>query len=79
MSKTGILTYHKANNLGAVLQAYALQKTLNENLNQNAEIIDYDNGNFSEYGKNIIKNVYYFIKSKGFNNFRKNKLVLSKK
>lgn len=79
MSKTGILTYHKANNLGAVLQAYALQKTLNENLNQNAEIIDYDNGNFSEYGKNIIKNVYYFIKSKGFNNFRKNKLILSKK
>lgn len=79
MEKIGILTYHKANNLGAVLQAYALQKTLKENLKQDAEIIDYDNGNFSENGKNIIKNAYYFIKARGFNNFRKNKLVLSQK
>ena len=79
MEKIGILTYHKANNLGAVLQAYALQKTLNENLKQDAEIIDYDNGNFSENGKNIIKNTYYFIKARGFNNFRKNKLILSQK
>ena len=36
----GILTFHRAANYGAVLQAYALQQTLNE-LNLENEIIDY--------------------------------------
>ena len=38
--KTGILTYHNTRNCGALLQAYALQKTL-FNLGIDNEIIDY--------------------------------------
>lgn len=38
--KTGILTYHNARNCGAVLQAFALQKTM-YNLGAENEIIDY--------------------------------------
>lgn len=38
--KIGIVTYHKANNYGAVLQAYALYKYL-ENQGYNAEVVDY--------------------------------------
>ena len=79
MNKIGILTFHKANNLGAVLQAYALQTALNKKLKLNSEIIDYDNGGFSEYKKNLLKNIYYFVKSIGFNSFRKNRLVLSQR
>lgn len=38
--KAGILTFHNANNYGAVLQAYALQQKLIDN-NVDAKIIDY--------------------------------------
>jgi len=38
--KVGIITFHDANNYGAVLQAYALQKMV-ENLGEKVEIIDY--------------------------------------
>lgn len=38
--KTGILTFHRANNYGSVLQAYALLKTI-EQLGFNCEIIDF--------------------------------------
>lgn len=40
--KIGILTFHRAHNYGAVLQAYALQEYL-FSLNQNVEFIDYKN------------------------------------
>ena len=36
----GILTFHRAANYGATLQAFALVKTIRK-LNENAEIIDY--------------------------------------
>jgi hypothetical protein len=40
--KFGILTYHNANNFGAALQAYALQRFLNTNFGDGqAEVIDY--------------------------------------
>lgn len=39
--KIGILTFHNAINYGGVLQAYALQKCLNEITGIEAEIIDY--------------------------------------
>ncbi len=39
--KVGVLTFHWADNPGAVLQAYALCKVV-ENLGHDAEIIDYD-------------------------------------
>ncbi len=38
--RVGILTFHRAYNYGAVLQAYALQKKLND-MGVNSEIIDY--------------------------------------
>ncbi len=41
MKTIGIITVHKINNYGSVLQAYALQKVL-ENMGFCAEIIDYD-------------------------------------
>lgn len=40
MKRVGILTFHRAENIGAVLQAYALCKTL-ESLGAEPEIIDY--------------------------------------
>lgn len=39
--KIGIVTFHDANNYGAVLQAYALQETI-KNLSPNAEVYIYD-------------------------------------
>lgn len=41
MKSIGIITIHKINNYGSVLQAYALQKVC-EDLGYKAEIIDYD-------------------------------------
>ena len=41
MNKVAILTFHRTNNYGAALQAYALQKVLNEKYE--AEILDYRN------------------------------------
>lgn len=38
--KIGIITFHRANNFGAVLQCYALQETL-RHLGYEAEVIDY--------------------------------------
>jgi hypothetical protein len=40
--KIGILTFHRAHNYGAVLQAYALQEVL-KNMGHNVEFIDYRN------------------------------------
>ena len=40
--KIGIITYHRAKNLGGMLQAYALQQVLNEKVGD-CEIIDYRN------------------------------------
>lgn len=40
LSRTGIVTLHKALNFGAVLQAYALQRTVNE-ISTPASIVDY--------------------------------------
>jgi hypothetical protein len=39
--KIGILTFHEANNFGAVLQAYALKETIKQFNNGSVEIIDY--------------------------------------
>lgn len=41
MKKVGILTFHYADNYGAVLQAYALRKVINEMENCEAELINY--------------------------------------
>ncbi len=90
-NKIGILTFHRADNSGAVLQAYALQETLENEFSADAEIIDYrcdkieqtrgirrGNG-LKESVKNIFKAVYYYIKRRGFNRFRKERLKVSDK
>lgn len=41
MKKIGILTFHWADNYGAVLQAYALRKYLSQN-GYNAEVVNYN-------------------------------------
>lgn len=45
--KAGIITFHKVNNYGAVLQAYALQKTI-LSLGWDCEIIDYGRKNLRD-------------------------------
>ena len=87
--KVGIITFHRADNLGAVLQAFALQKTLEEKCNVVAEIIDYKceevestkkvkiNKSFKGIIKVLPMMIYYRIKQKGFNKFRKEFLKTS--
>ena len=81
--KIGIITFHRADNLGAVLQAYALQSVLEE-MGKNVEIIDYycpaigaDRVHASGV-KGIALWLYYRIKHRGFEKFRKCRLHLSK-
>lgn len=89
--KIGILTFHRADNLGAVLQAYALQRKLNEISNANTEIIDYicdtvekerypkkNSSSIKGYVKYFLMQIYYGIKRQGFQKFRKNYLKTSK-
>ena len=83
--KIGILTYHRAYNYGAVLQAYALQSAI-QNINYNVEIIDYCCDYIEKIGsEKSIKNIIKFILSgrrinqtkKKFVKFRNDKLNLS--
>ena len=68
MKKIGIITFHRATNYGAILQAFALQKKL-EQMNYDSEIIDYRNEYFEQiYGvqkkfntNNIFKKIVYFF------------------
>lgn len=58
MKKIGIITFHKACNYGAVLQAYALQNVLQKNCNEyDVEIIDYYCPAIEDRTK-----MFYFIK-----------------
>lgn len=87
--KVGILTFHDADNLGAVLQAFALQTTLENKCGAKAEVIDYKCDKISATKKvnkpnglkAVIKfpfmMVYYFIKRRGFDKFRSRKLKRS--
>ena len=65
MKKIGITTFHKAHNYGAVLQAYALKKTLEKENNQ-VEFIDYISDDMEKMYKVIKiskKNMYTRVKS----------------
>ena len=80
--KIGIMTFHNADNLGAVLQAYALQKIIETHCGMSAEVIDYycptiEATKKAKPGKKLIshlkvfpKNIYYGIKHRGFEKFR---------
>lgn len=80
MKKVGILTFHKAANYGAVLQAYALQQFIKKRGN-NCEIIDYNNSELNlNYclnpfkAKNIkkfVKKILYFYENKRRNSIFK--------
>lgn len=43
MKKIGIITFHKANNYGAVLQLYALNEVLKKDKNNEVFVVDYNN------------------------------------
>lgn len=95
MKKIGIVTFHRAYNYGAMLQAYALLKKCSEK--NNTEIIDYYNYEvYSEYNtirplrKNIVKSsIKIFLdlinikkrkqREKSFVKFLNQKIKLSKK
>lgn len=78
--KIGIITYHRAKNIGAMLQAYALQQTIEKNIG-NCEIIDYRNKKMEDKYriknnkeirsiKGKIKNILLMKKNKEFENVR---------
>lgn len=89
--KVGILTFHKANNLGAVLQASALCKFINKNIT-NCEIIDFvpNNSCGSKLMRKVpllrkfknelldVKNKLSHNKASKFDEFRKNEMSISK-
>ncbi|SEI99035.1 Polysaccharide pyruvyl transferase [Kandleria vitulina] len=80
----GIITFQDANNYGAVLQAYALNKKINEF--ESCEIINYNNSYFhknenSKNIKNIIFNMFYrksiTQKNEEFEKFRKQYMLIN--
>ena len=95
MKKIGIVTFHRAYNYGAMLQAFALLKKCNEN--NKAELLDYYNYEvYSEYNlirplrKNIVKSSIKImidltnikkrkLRQKSFEKFINTKMILSKK
>lgn len=79
--KIGIITYHRAKNLGAMLQSYALQNTLQKYKGE-CEIIDYRNEKMEESYrvkqtkeltsiKEKVKNILCMKKNKAFEEVRK--------
>lgn len=91
LMKVGILTFHRAYNYGAILQAFALQKKISD-LGYESEIIDYlSNEDRKEQktfhiqsGKGIkanieklIKDVYRIRKNRNFDSFMQSQMVIS--
>ena len=63
MKKIGILTFHNAENYGAVLQAYALKTYLQKNIEHSiVDIIDYESP-LIELSYKYIKPLFYFKNS----------------
>lgn len=91
MKKIGILTFHTANNFGAVLQAMSLCNRLSELSGSECELIDYNpdfiqkdyspNPFVSKHPKAVIKGLLRcpdkFKRNKKFENFRKAQLLMS--
>lgn len=95
MKKIGIITFHRAHNYGAVLQAFALKKKI-ENDERMVQVIDYndkfvykqykivniDFSNLKAMIQSILSNFYIVKKILRYNEFMKfirNKLSLSKR
>ncbi|PWJ36999.1 polysaccharide pyruvyl transferase [Fibrobacter succinogenes subsp. elongatus] len=69
MRKVGIITFHRAVNYGAMLQAVALQRAIS-NLGYDAEILDYVDSLYDHYkisykSSNFIKSTIKFLLSNG--------------
>ena len=62
-NKVGILTFHRANNYGAVLQCYALQETIKA-LGHDVEVINYRQPYIEKVYKPIDKKEFYNILKK---------------
>lgn len=83
MKKIGIVTFHRADNLGAVLQAYALQTVLCDRFGVDAKIIDYrcphieSDRRKSSGLKGLALQAYYYVKHRGFERFRRRWLKMS--
>lgn len=88
MGKIGIITFHRASNYGAALQAYALQRVISD-IGADVEIVDYRGQvverdhepmmAFRKYRMPVAV-VRYFqrrLKAKGFDGFRRNMLPMS--
>lgn len=90
--KIGILTFHKVNNLGAILQAFALNKYIEMHINNcNCEVIDFtpNNANVSNDGLlikmlKLIKHLIFWRQYKNdrkrnerFEAFRNNRMTIS--
>lgn len=93
--KIGVLTFHNADNCGAVLQAYAFTDALNALPNCNAEIINYHNlrleNSYKPFnllksknpikfiGKIFLRSYFIFKRYNGFADFRRKHLKTSEK
>ncbi|TWH79377.1 polysaccharide pyruvyl transferase family protein [Sedimentibacter saalensis] len=87
--KIGVITFHQALNYGAILQAYAFQKFVDENFTDvEIELIDYRCPYFSQlysvnnqkgnnFAKRILKKTHFMIKRKLFSSFIKKHIALS--
>lgn len=82
MKKIGIITFHRANNYGAALQAYALQSFLSRKYC--CDVLDYrsaslektyhSNKSLKQFAKRIFKTIVSpksLLKNKNFDHFRK--------
>ena len=89
--KTGIVTFHRVNNLGAVLQSVALNEYINDNF-CDCEIIDFCPNNSIPWRNPVLKLLSFvkkqvlrlkypnkYLQEKRFNDFRKNHYILSQK
>lgn len=79
--KSATITFHKPRNYGAVLQAYALQKSILE-LGIDNEIIDYEcksKQNLKDFLKYLIFMPLVYMHKKIFKSFRKKYLKVTKK
>jgi len=78
MKKTGIITFHFADNYGALLQCYALRHTINTFPDINAEVINYlPTQNFTKYANPSIQE-RYLLKLDRFDEFRKKCIGIKK-
>lgn len=81
--KIGIITFHRADNLGAILQAYAFQEVLQKNWKVDVEIINYKCSGVEKSTRKgnsirtLVLQIYYIWKHIGFARFRRRFLKLS--